>query len=138
MDRFAVHLHVDLPGTQDRQVEKAASNGILRDWIKPAFAKSVALLHVIDTTVDGLNDEAAWYISGPYSITVGEPISFSGDPNDRARGRAVTDEVMQHITSLSAESARSLRVVQAQAARSVQPIETSLAFRLMRFLLNPV
>jgi len=91
-----------------------------------------------DTTVDGLNDEAAWYISGPYSITVGEPISFSGDPNDRARGRAVTDEVMQHITSLSAESARSLRVVQAQAARSVQPIETSLAFRLMRFLLNPV
>jgi 1-acyl-sn-glycerol-3-phosphate acyltransferase len=91
-----------------------------------------------DTTVDGLNDEAAWYISGPYAITVGEPICFSGDPNDRTLGRAVTDEVMQHVISLSAESARRLRVIQTQAARTVQPIEASLAFRLMRFLLNPV
>jgi 1-acyl-sn-glycerol-3-phosphate acyltransferase len=91
-----------------------------------------------DTTVDGLNDEAAWYISGPYAITVGEPLRFSGDPNDRALGRAVTDEVMQHITSLSAESARRLRSIQTQEAYAVQPIETSLTFRLMRFLLNPV
>jgi hypothetical protein len=45
---------------------------------------------------------------------------------------------MQHITSLSSESADRLRIIQAQAARTVQPIEASLAFRLMRFLLNPV
>jgi 1-acyl-sn-glycerol-3-phosphate acyltransferase len=91
-----------------------------------------------DTIVDGLRDEAAWYISGPYAITVGEPLTFSGDPNDRALGRAVTDDVMQHITALSAESARRLQTVQIQAARTIQPIEASLVFRLMRFLLNPV
>lgn len=91
-----------------------------------------------DTTVDGKMDMAAWYISGPYAITVGEPLTFTGDVNDRCLGRAVTNQVMEQISALSAESAHRVLAIQAQKARAVQPIEASLAFRLMRFLLNPV
>ena len=91
-----------------------------------------------NTTVDGNIDMAAWYLSGPYAITVGEPLAFSGDPNDRQLGRAVTDQVMQQIAALSAESAHRILAIQAQNARAVQPIEASLVFRLMRFLLNPI
>jgi len=90
-----------------------------------------------DTTVDGLRDVAAWYISGPYAVTIGEPLHFSGDPEDRALGRSVTDEVMGQINALSAESAMRLLRNRAGATRPISSIEDSLAFRLMRFLLNP-
>jgi hypothetical protein len=45
---------------------------------------------------------------------------------------------MQQIAALSAESAHRILAIQAQNARAVQPIEASLVFRLMRFLLNPI
>lgn len=90
-----------------------------------------------DTMVDGKSDMAAWYISGPYAITVGEPVTFSGDVEDRCQVGAVTDQVMQRVLALAAESSRRIQLAQAQKRRPVQPIEASLAFRVMRFLLNP-
>jgi len=90
-----------------------------------------------DTVVDGKSDLAAWYISGPYAITVGKPVTYRGDPDDRCQVRAVTDQVMQQVMTLAAESARRIHLAQAEKRRPVQPIEASLAFRVMRFLLNP-
>jgi 1-acyl-sn-glycerol-3-phosphate acyltransferase len=91
-----------------------------------------------DTIVDGKSDMAAWYISGPYAITVGEPLTFSGNPEDRCQVRAVTDQVMEHVMALASESARRIHLAQIQKRCPVQPIEASLIFRVMRFLLNPV
>jgi 1-acyl-sn-glycerol-3-phosphate acyltransferase len=106
--------------------------------IPVGFALESSRLWCRHTEIKGTDEDAAWYPSGPYGITIGEPLTFSGDPEDRDLVRSVTEQIMQHIAALSAESARRLRASQERARRAVRPIEANVFFKVMRFLLNPV
>ncbi len=64
-------------------------------------------------TIDGVMDTAAYYLHGPYSMTVGEPQRFEGDVNDRELVRNVSSRVMNSIINLSRESEYRVRVYQA-------------------------
>lgn len=58
--------------------------------------------------VDGQPEVGAWYTSGIYAVTVGEPVVFTGDPEDRARVQQVTAELADRVLNLSLESAQRL------------------------------
>ncbi len=90
-----------------------------------------------ETTVRDLTDTAAWYFSGPYAITVGEPVTFHGCADERECVHSVTSEIMHLVTAVTMDSSRRVRAAQARSLRQVNPIEANLFFRIMRFLLNP-
>lgn len=52
----------------------------------------------------GEQSNGYWYLTGPYQITVGEPIYFSGDPNDHKQVEAASILLMDQIASLANES----------------------------------
>jgi 1-acyl-sn-glycerol-3-phosphate acyltransferase len=58
----------------------------------------------IPTTVDGEPDLVTWYLKGPYAVTIGKPLWFSGDSNDRPLVKTVAENVMQNIRALALES----------------------------------
>ena len=62
----------------------------------------------INTVIDGKVEVGTWYFRGAYSITVGEPMFFKGDPDDRAYVREATEKIAGRITELSRESAQRL------------------------------
>ncbi len=64
-----------------------------------------AQIRVIHSRVDGKEETGTWYFSGPYAMTVGEPMVFKGEVEDREYVRQVTGRVMQRIIQLSSESA---------------------------------
>jgi 1-acyl-sn-glycerol-3-phosphate acyltransferase len=45
-----------------------------------------------------------WYLRGPYNVTVGDPLDFQGDVEDRPLVRHVASTVMHHIIELARES----------------------------------
>ncbi len=45
-----------------------------------------------------------WYWRGPYTVTVGEPLYFEGDVEDRATVQAATGTIMARISALAEES----------------------------------
>jgi 1-acyl-sn-glycerol-3-phosphate acyltransferase len=61
------------------------------------------------THVDGETMEAAWYAHGPYAMTIGNSLLFTGDVDDRALVRHVSQQVMRLIINLSRESAQRVR-----------------------------
>ncbi len=77
----------------------------------------------INTLVDGKVEVGTWYFHGPYSITVGEPMLFQGDPDDRAYVREITEKIARRITELSRESGQRL------AARQKNPLKTLIPNR---------
>ena len=62
----------------------------------------------VDTTVRGKTEVARYYLRGPYAMTVGEPMRFAGDAEDRVYVRSVSGRVMQQVALLARESARRL------------------------------
>ena len=61
-------------------------------------------IHHICSTVRGNKETGHWYISGPYAMTVGRPLQFEGDANDRELTRAVADQTMRRIIEMATES----------------------------------
>lgn len=58
----------------------------------------------IPATFEGEPGIVTWYLRGPYAITVGKPLLYSGNANDRSLVRTVAENIMQHIRSLAKES----------------------------------
>lgn len=58
----------------------------------------------IEQTIDGETSTGAYYMHGPYCMTVGEPHVFSGDVEDRDLVRGVSARVMDSIIQLARES----------------------------------
>ena len=58
----------------------------------------------IASTLTGRQTVGYWYLHGPYALTVGQPLRFSGDPEDRGRVTAATQTIMERIQSLARES----------------------------------
>lgn len=61
-------------------------------------------IHSIRSVVNGKVEYGQWYLTGPYSVTVGRPMRFAGDLSDRQRVRNVANIVMHHIIELAHES----------------------------------
>ncbi len=66
-------------------------------------------LHRIETHIEDKMETGAWYFHGPYAITVGEAMTFTGAVEDRERVRQVSEQVMRRIVLLSGESAQRIR-----------------------------
>jgi len=58
----------------------------------------------VPTTLEGEPDIITWYLKGPYAITIGKPLHFQGDADDRPTVKSVAENIMGHIRSLSQES----------------------------------
>ncbi len=58
----------------------------------------------VPTMLDGEPDVITWYLYGPYAITVGKPLHFRGDANDRQLVKTIAENIMEHIRRLSQES----------------------------------
>jgi len=67
-------------------------------------------IQIIETEVDGRPEVGTWYLRGPYGITVGEPLYFEGDAEDRDCVRSSLKRIMQCIVSLAHQGA--LRMAQ--------------------------
>ncbi len=65
-----------------------------------------------ETTVDEKTEVARFYLRGPYAVTVGEPMRFEGNVEDREFVRSVSQRVMQRISLLSRESGQHIRASQ--------------------------
>ena len=61
-------------------------------------------IRVTKTSKDGENVIGHLYTSGPYAMTVGQPLYFEGDVLDRERVRSAARQIMHHIRNLAYES----------------------------------
>ena len=64
----------------------------------------------VPTTLEGELDVITWYLSGPYAITVGKPLHFQGDENDRPLVKRIAENVMEQIRVLAGESKLRMQV----------------------------
>jgi len=56
------------------------------------------------TTLEGEPDIITWYLRGPYAITIGKPLHFQGDADNRPLVKTIAENVMDQIRILSGES----------------------------------
>jgi 1-acyl-sn-glycerol-3-phosphate acyltransferase len=61
-------------------------------------------IHPLRSTVNGQVEYSRWYLTGPYNLTFGAPLRYTGDVENRAHVRSVSDNIMHHIIELSHES----------------------------------
>jgi 1-acyl-sn-glycerol-3-phosphate acyltransferase len=58
----------------------------------------------IKSKISGSQAQAHWCLRGPYAITVGQPMQFDGDVEDRQHVRNVSEAIMYQIRQLAHES----------------------------------
>ena len=63
-----------------------------------------------------------WAWKGQYFVTVGSPMSFSGDGDDRARVRSVTEQIMSVIIQLAGVSASRMNAKTIHLPQTATPI----------------
>jgi len=86
----------------------------------PVIPVGIALqrehLHFRETRAGNMTETARWYFSGKYAVTVGAPLFFDGDVNDRACVRAATEHIMHRIMDLSDQSTARLPLTRTASA----------------------
>ncbi len=60
-----------------------------------------SLCRTIRSKVKGNDEYGRWYLHGPYNITVGRPLHFRGDVENRPYVRTVAEMVMHHIIEMA-------------------------------------
>lgn len=74
----------------------------------PVFPVGIHLrkdrIRSMKSIVDGKEEIGHWYIRGPYNVTVGKPMRFSGDVEDHSLVNDVAHRVMLKIQRLAYES----------------------------------
>lgn len=81
-------------------------------------------IRFVEAEIDGKSETGRFYLGGPYAITVGEPMFFEGDVENREYVRSVSERIMQRIIRLSQESARRLETSRTYApAPKTSPAE---------------
>lgn len=83
-------------------------------------------IRVSEAKVDGDKAIGYLYISGPYAITVGRPLTFRGDVQDHERVRVVADLIMHHIRDLARQGEGRIRSLQVAEAVTL-PVPAWLA-----------
>ncbi len=76
-------------------------------------------IHPVLTRVEGKLELGNWYFFGPYAMTIGEPMFFTGEAEDRHLVHSVTEQIMHAIASLSRESARHIAAQRVPGIRSL-------------------
>ena len=61
-------------------------------------------IHSIKSTVRGKESIGRWYLRGLYHLTVGSPMQYHGDVEDRPYVRSVADAIMHHIIEMAYQS----------------------------------
>jgi 1-acyl-sn-glycerol-3-phosphate acyltransferase len=84
-------------------------------------------LHPMETMVDGKPELGTWYFHGPYFMTIGEPMYFKGDDQDRALVSKVTEQIMVKVAALSEESTYRMAHSQQTGLRPFYPIRMAKA-----------
>ncbi len=59
----------------------------------------------------GKSETGYWYLRGPYGVTIGEPMQFEGDTEDRIRVKSISSIIMDAINSLALASQRRLETI---------------------------
>lgn len=95
-----------------------------------------ACIRLIHTRVAGKSEVGTWYFHGPYAVTVGEPMLFRGDPEDRELVRQVGEQIMQRITILTAESR--LRIESAKKPNRLVVVPIKAFWYILFRSLNPL
>jgi 1-acyl-sn-glycerol-3-phosphate acyltransferase len=72
-------------------------------------------IQYMNTGLTGQNEVLTWYTGGQYAMTVGEPLHFAGDVEDRAYVRSVAAQIMRRIARLAGQSARRVEQVPARS-----------------------
>ncbi len=62
-------------------------------------------IRLTETIIEGKVAVGTWYLKGPYAMTVGEPMWFTGSVEDREQVAAASQAIMRRIIQLSRESA---------------------------------
>ncbi len=65
-------------------------------------------VRLVRSTIGRRQMNGHWYLRGPYSMTVGQPLRFDGDDGDETRVATVTRAIMDRIAALTGESERRL------------------------------
>ena len=63
----------------------------------------------IPTTLEGEPDLVTWYLRGPYAVTLGRPLWFSGNAEDRSLVKTIAEMIMEQIRTLAQESRQRVR-----------------------------
>ena len=63
-----------------------------------------ALSTSITSDISGSETTAWWYLRGPYVVTVGQPLQFEGQSEDRSKVHSVSLQIMESIQALVHES----------------------------------
>lgn len=84
-------------------------------------------IHFRETTVDGKTEVARWYLHGPYAVTVGEPMRFEGDVEDREYVRSVSAHIMRRVARLARESARRTVASPVSGSGTLRPVGSATA-----------
>jgi 1-acyl-sn-glycerol-3-phosphate acyltransferase len=63
---------------------------------------------VLISKFNGRSETGYWYLRGPYGVTIGEPMRFEGDIEDRLRVKSISNIIMDAINSLALASQRRL------------------------------
>jgi 1-acyl-sn-glycerol-3-phosphate acyltransferase len=69
-------------------------------------------IRLAHTRVEGRSELGTWYTHGPYAMTVGKPVVFSGDAEDRRQVQSVTTQIMRMIAEMDQESAQRIQAIQ--------------------------
>ena len=70
----------------------------------------------ISTDLTGRQTRGYWYLRGPYGITLGQPMFFKGDVEDREHVRTIAQNIMDRIRALALESERRLHGLKRSAS----------------------
>jgi 1-acyl-sn-glycerol-3-phosphate acyltransferase len=113
----------------------------------PVVPVGISLDHRLVRFVTTKEDQepGAWYLHGPYAMTVGEAVTFTGDPNDYTQVRSITNQVMERVGELKHRGQHRLAVAhQVGAARTTRRnvfaragywMKYSVAFRAIQMTL---
>ena len=86
-------------------------------------------IRLAQTQVKGKSELGTWYTHGPYAMTVGKPVVFSGNPDDRQTVAKVTAQIMQLIAEVDQQSAQ--RILFAQMHPAPRRVEPSVILRMI-------
>lgn len=62
-------------------------------------------IHVVESRYSGISATGTWYLRGPYAMTVGKPMTFVGDAEDREYVQVVSELIIRRIAHLAQQSA---------------------------------
>ncbi len=64
----------------------------------------------IMSIINGVKELGRWYLKGPYAISIGKPINFSGNIDDKNKVRYMSEWLSKQITKLAKESGNRLKL----------------------------